>query len=329
MRIFPIRASTLLLIVLALLAHGGAQGTQLAPGRHQLYLLHGDRERTYHVLVPTQAARGAPLPVLLAFHGGGGNPDQFRRQVGLDELAEREGVVVVYPAGTGRGQRNLLTWNAGVGCCAYARDANVDDVGFVLALLTDLSNRLRIDDARIYATGHSNGAGMVYRLAAQAPGVLAAIAPVAGASMGIDRSLAQPIPLLHIHSVDDPRALYLGGLNLDTGTDTPHEHSPVPNELAFWVNLNGCGPEPELLELRSTAGAAGDGSNGDPPQLAEQLAWPCPASTPVVHWRLSGVGHGWPGTTHGIRPPAGNTTELISATDEIWSFLSRFQRADE
>ena len=53
---------------------------------------------------------------------------------------------------------------------------------------------------------------MAYRLAAEAAERIAAIAPVAGAMQLAAFAPARPVPVLHVHSVDDPRALYAGGL---------------------------------------------------------------------------------------------------------------------
>ena len=73
------------------------------------------------------------MPVVLNFHGGGGNAAAHRDYVRMDPLADREGFIVVYPNGTGRLEEKLLTWNAGL-CCGYAANEKVDDVGFVRAL---------------------------------------------------------------------------------------------------------------------------------------------------------------------------------------------------
>jgi len=80
----------------------------------------------------------------------------------MNRLADREGFVAVYPAGTGVFRARLLTWNAG-GCCGYARERGVDDVGFVVNLLEAIAERAPVDATRVYATGLSNGAMMAYR----------------------------------------------------------------------------------------------------------------------------------------------------------------------
>lgn len=81
-----------------------------------------------------------------------------------------------------------------------------------MALLRELARGVPLDPTRVYATGHSNGAMMAYRLAVDAPERIAAIAPVAGMMVTDRFPPARPVPVLHIHSVADPRALYAGGL---------------------------------------------------------------------------------------------------------------------
>ena len=122
--------------------------------------------------LPPQAGDGQPLPLVINFHGGGGEPLGHERYSGMDDLADEEGFIAVYPAGTSRFGDRLLTWNAG-GCCGYAQEESVDDVGFVRALIDDLSTVTLIDRSRIYATGLSNGAMMAYRLAAEIPDQIA------------------------------------------------------------------------------------------------------------------------------------------------------------
>jgi len=301
-------------------AEAGTAPPRLAPGQYEVAVTHDGRNRYYLVYIPASASAGGPLPLLLAFHGGGGNPAQFKRSAGIDRVAEREGFIVVYPAGTGLG-RLLLTWNAGRECCGRALNLGVDDVGFSRTVVDDLARRVAVDRTRVYATGHSNGGGMTYRLAIEGSDLVAAAAPVAGASMGISRAGARPIPLLHIHSVDDPRALYDGGLGPEfPGTDSRVNHSPVVDDLAFWRGVNGCVGEPVEREVRT-------GGENAPGQRAERLVWSCRPGTPVEHWRLHGVGHGWPGDTEsGREDTIGPRTSVILAAEEVWAFVRQFSK---
>jgi polyhydroxybutyrate depolymerase len=289
---------------------------ELGAGSHDLSIAVGGERRHYVVHLPARSPGDPPVPLLLAFHGGGGNGQRFREYAGLDAIANREGFAVAYPDGTGRLGRRLLTWNAG-GCCGRAARENADDVAFVRALVGELAQRVRIDPARVYATGHSNGGMMSYRLAVEAPDLVAAIAPVGGAMILGTPELASPVPVLHIHSVDDPRALYEGGLGPPFPL-TRHRvlHSAVETELSRWVAANGCAVAPHVLE-RSTDPESG--------HTATLLSWePCESGSPVLLWRLTGAGHGWPGS-EGRSPErlVGPRTEVISAAEETWRFLSR------
>jgi polyhydroxybutyrate depolymerase len=292
----------------------------LTAGDHELDLQFEGRSRYYLAHVPPAAANGEDLPVLLALHGGGGNPDQFESDSGFDQVSDREGFIVLYPAGTGVLPRTLLTWNAGTDCCGYALDENVDDVDFLLAVIDDISSRTRVDHRRIYVSGHSNGGIMAYRMAAEASDRIAAIAPVAGAMQVSDFAPARAVPVMHIHSVDDPRALYDGGL----GPPFPLGgrqvlHQPVMVGLLSWVARNGCSAEPTILEER-----VGQPGTLDEGHRAEKLSWaPCTSGAPVIHWRLHGSGHGWPGRT--LTPAEesllGEPTQLVDAAEEVWSFV--------
>jgi polyhydroxybutyrate depolymerase len=291
-----------------------------APGSHDLSLRDGRRERTFVVHTPPGAGT---LPVLVAFHGGGGNARGFSAYAGLDVLSDREGFVVVYPDGTGPLARRLLTWNAG-GCCGDGQRQDVDDVAFTLAVLRRVASELPIDATRVYATGHSNGAMMAYRLGAEAAERIAAIAPVAGA-MTLDRfAPSRPMPVLDIHSFDDPRALYAGGVGPPfPGTDIRVTHPPTLEALERWIVHDGCPAESRQADERHTRAGARV-------QTATLLVHePCASGAVVAHWRLSGVGHGWPGS-HSALPERimGPDTTVIDAGQEVWRFVRRFSRPD-
>ena len=189
----------------------GHAASKLSAGNHTLSFMHDGRDRSYIVHLPPQVDSGQGLPVVLNFHGGGGRASGQQKYALMDNTADDHGFVVIYPNGIGRFKKRLLTWNTGK-CCGYAMKENVDDVGFVIALLDDISQKTNIDRKRVYATGLSNGAMMSYRLAVEASAHIAAIAPVAGAMMVETFIPKHPVPVMHIHSIDDPRAIYGGGL---------------------------------------------------------------------------------------------------------------------
>ncbi len=212
----------------------------LAPGDHSIILKHGGRERSAIVHVPPTATDNRELAVVLNFHGGGGHGANQQEYSLMDRLADREGFITVYPNGTGRFAKRLLTWNAGT-CCGYAALNNVDDVGFVRALIGKLAESVPIDRRRIYATGLSNGGMMAHRLAAEAGDMIAAVAPVAGGMVLPAIKSPRAVPVMHIHSVDDPRALYNGGLGPPFPlTNSRVLHPSIDQVISLWVKHNGC-----------------------------------------------------------------------------------------
>ncbi|HEU4428104.1 MAG TPA: PHB depolymerase family esterase [Myxococcota bacterium] len=311
-------------LALSLASAAAAKDERLAPGDHALPLSHARIARSYVLHLPPAARGDASLPLVIAFHGGGGNAKGFQAYAGLDAVADREGFAVVYPNGTGRLAPRLLTWNAGR-CCGFAMDEKIDDVGFARRVIEAVAEHAPIDRARVYATGHSNGAMMAYRLAAEAADEIAAIAPVAGA-MNLRREFApaRSVPVLHIHSVDDPRALYAGGDNKSfAGTKIHHE--PVVAGLQQWEKRNGCSGAGKELERRSTPAQNGDGEH-----TAIHIAASCPAGAAVEVWKLTGAGHGWPGIDPGPLPERmmGPHPNVISAAEEAWKFFARFRLAE-
>lgn len=295
----------------------GEAPARLGPGDHEVGLRHGGLDRYYLVRVP--AGGDGPRPLVLMLHGGGGNPEGMKAGYGMDRVAEREGFVVVYPAGSGRLDRRLLTWNAGT-CCGWARDNAVDDVGFLRAVVADVGSRVAIDRARVYAAGHSNGAMMAYRLAAEAGDLVAAVVGVAGAMVcDPPRPGAPAVPVMHVHSVDDPRAPWAGGLGPPFPlTNHRVQHTPVERALAAWVAHDGCAADPTReAPLRDAQG-----------HTAERSTWSGGRDgAEVVLWRLTGAGHGWPGGAPQVSERlVGPATAVIDASFEAWAFLRRFRR---
>ena len=279
----------------------------LAAGNHTIAL----GERSYIVHIPQ--AQG-PLPVVINIHGGGSNAAQERLYTGMDAVADREHFIVVYPNGTGRAAR--LVFNAGT-CCGAAPMEHVDDVAFIRSVIDDLAKKTAIDRTRVYATGMSNGSMMSYRLAAEAPDLVAAIAPVSGAMVLRQFHPTLAVPIMHFHSVDDPVALYNGGLGLPfPGANSHAINPPVEEQLAKWIAHNGCPATPKIEKRLS-----GNGTTA-----TKMVYAPCSSGAPVVFWKLTGSGHVWPGQTSAAERILGKANLLVDANEEIWAFFRNFTR---
>ena len=304
-----------------------ASSISVAPG----VIVHVKRStgRSYLGHFPPGAQPQSGWPLVVFLHGGGGNAVQFMQQLQVQEFANANGFAVMFPHGTGTAlaKESLLTWNAGPGKCGYAAKTNADDVGFILACVQHFSERIApVDPLRVYATGFSNGAMMCCRLAADraASQVFAAVAPVNGCCISDEASFnpARPVPMLYIHSVDDPRALYDGGLGPPFPmTNKRVLHDQVDAFLAQRVQANGCQGPPRQLDSRTD-------SNG---HSATLLGWfGGPAGTEILHWKLTGGGHAWPGIEQRGRMTeriCGPSTFVLDATKEIWTNFSSHPKA--
>ena len=294
----------------------------LAPGNYSFTLKHDGADRSYLVHMPPQAAGGALLPVVLNFHGAGSDGKMQERYSRMDEAADRDGFIAVYPNGSGRFNSHL-TWNAGF-CCAYAMTHLVDDVGFAMALIDDLAARTPIEKRRVYATGISNGGMMSYRLAAQASTHIAAIAPVAASMVTKTFMPKHPMPIMAFNSVDDPLLHYSGGYGTSVLSLFRRNlgNPGVEKVLAKWRKFDGCPEQPQVGP--SLTGKPGDADAGN---TATRYAWgPCNNGTEIVLWKLTGAGHVWPGGMQNVLPHLlGTSTKLIDANEEMWRFFVKFE----
>jgi polyhydroxybutyrate depolymerase len=298
------RSLTLCLFLLALAPAAYAQS-----GNHTISLQVGGRTRTAIVHVPPGYVAGTPVPLVLLFHGGGGNGAQAERAYGMDPISDRENFIVVYPNGTSGSSLPLLTWNA-ANCCAYAYENGVDDVGFVRALLDELERQYTIDPRRVYATGMSNGAMMTYRLGCELADRFAAIAPVSGSQNDPSCMPSAPLSVIAFHGKQDQHVPYYGGYGSESVY--PHYDTPVSSAIALWVARDACSPTPATVTSASGNIVTDTYSGGI-------------GGSEVVLTTIDDGGHAWPGA-------AGSTGDApnreIDASELIWAFFERHPKVD-
>ena len=310
-----IMSSVTLLLACRAPARQPTPETTLAPGDTTRRLVHDGRERSYVVHVPPGYDPAQPVPLVLVFHGGGGNAENVQRMTGFNATADAEGFIVAYPNGSGRLKEKLLTWNGGT-CCGfdklttggYAVEQDIDDVGFVKAVIEDLDAVANVDRRRIYATGMSNGAIMSYRLACELSDVIAAIGPVA-ATQNVERCEPErPVPVIHFHGDSDQHAPYDGGAGSQSlaGVD----FASVEETISFWVKHNGCASEPQV----ETSGP-----------IAHTAYTACEQDADVELYTILGGLHAWPGGQPGWRR-GDAPTPALSATDRMWAFFEAHPR---
>lgn len=278
------------------------------PGTYTYVFNFQNIDRYYKVHLPLSYNPEKPIPVIFAFHGGGGNMEiqSTNRFYKLISFSERQGVVLVFPNGHSPFKSGkLATWNAG-NCCGQARDQKIDDVGFIRELYQNLRQQIKTESKKVYAIGMSNGAMMSYRLACEASDLFKAIGAVAGTDNTIDCLPIKPVSILHIHATNDEHVNYQGGRGKKAASqDVVPEFTSVEGTLNKWKEILQCKgdfkvsrPKKEL-EIHELKG--------------------CQSGSQIKHIKLSDGGHSWPG---GVKPKGKDeTSKLISANDEIWKFF--------
>ncbi|MDO4549211.1 MAG: hypothetical protein Q4D04_14055 [Clostridia bacterium] len=124
--------------------------------------------REFYVFVPSDVKAGyvGNVPVLFAFHGGGGSGEEFACWSAWHRTAEERQFIVVYPTGH-RGNDGIkasTSWSA-------------DDLEFFKQVRGFVLENYSADATRVYATGLSQGSVMTHNVALYCPELVAAVAP--------------------------------------------------------------------------------------------------------------------------------------------------------
>jgi polyhydroxybutyrate depolymerase len=224
------------------------------------------------------------VPLVLALHGAGGNGRFMERYTGLTPAANGRGMAVAYPDAEGK------FWQL-----APSGEQAHDDVAFMRAVVDQLIATGCVDSTRVYATGVSNGGGMTARLACEMSDRLAAIAPVAGGYATLPPCAPdRPVSVLEVHGTADAAV----------------DYSQVAPFLAQWARIDSCGSGVSRMRLTLRT---------------LQVSWPrCAQGTQVLHVKLMGGPHAWPGTPIRRLPGYGNR---FSATQAVIGFFAPRRRS--
>ncbi|MGO9604985.1 MAG: alpha/beta hydrolase family esterase [Candidatus Binataceae bacterium] len=298
--------------VVAIAPRAHSAQAQTTPGDHQESLKFGSFDRTFIVHAPPAFDGKTKLPVVMMLHGAGGNGANAERETGWSGEADKEGFIAVYPeAMPGRPDEpsrfltNPRLWNDGSGRGRLAPE--VDDVGFLAAVIDHLEQSYAADPARIYVTGMSNGASMTFRAGIALANRVAAIAPVAGHLWMTDQQLTAPVPLLFIIGTADPLNPLRGGdIKLPWGNSEHRE--AVGKSLAEWRAMLGCADDARTVLDR----------NG-----IKELQWnKCTKGGEVLYYTVEGLGHVWPGGSSRLPERwVGKASNKLDATTVIWAFF--------
>ncbi len=185
--------------------------------------------RSYWLYVPPTYRATTPSPLVVGMHGGYESAEDFAKIANFESFAYRDHWILVFPEGLAN-----QTWNAGTEPPhSDAEIAQIDDKGFIKALIASLETNYNIDEQRIYATGISNGGRMAYSLACDTS-IFRAIAPVAAPLSDSTCSPTAGVSVFHVHGTADDVNPFDGGVTF--GDVVP----PAINALDFWANEDAC-----------------------------------------------------------------------------------------
>ena len=192
------------LLLISLPAIGSAQlnrRAELEPGfEWQEFKVDGvDREALVHV---PPSAKSTSTPVVFVFHGHGGTAGQAARSFAMQRYWPE--AISVYMQGLNTPGRLTDPEGKKPGWQAGISEQGDRDLKFFDAVLARLRENYKVDDKRVYSTGHSNGGAFTYLLWAARGEVLAAVAP-SGAAAGVQTlSQLRPKPVMHLTGENDP-----------------------------------------------------------------------------------------------------------------------------
>lgn len=232
-------------------APGPAQGLQI-----------GGLQRTYSVHVPPGAVTG----LVINLHGAGQTGRDQEAWTNYDAIADRHGFVVAYPDGVD------MSWADGRGGSVPERQG-VDDVGFLSALITQLTGEYGVNPGRVFVTGMSAGGFMAQRLACERADLVAAVVSVAG-TLGatVPCAPSRPVSVLAVHGDADPVVPFGGGPMVGRGG--PSVIVSAPELVNRWRAIDGCPPPVDAPGRSSSIG--------------------CADGTAVEFVIIGGGGHVWP-----------------------------------
>lgn len=271
---------------------------------------------------PRPAGHRGRSPMVVMLHGCTQDADQFMTSTRMNQLAEREGFVVLYPVQSPLANPNRC-WNWFLPA-HQARGKG--EAGAIAGLVEQVASERGVDRGRIYVAGISAGGAMATVLAASYPEVFAAVGVAAGlpyaaatdvtsalaamakgaapGTYGPEKVLAamgerkRVVPMLIIHGTADQRVV-------------PANADQLAEQ---WAAANGVTGRPTEVDVPAPP-------EGRPGRMA---IWADDAGKPVVERLLiTGLGHTWPGGD-----PAGTHVDPMgpSATDAVWKFFSSAPR---
>ena len=237
-------------------------------------LSHNDLNRSYITYVPNTYDGTKAFPVLFNFHGFGGDAGSYLVETNMHYAAHSNNYILVYPQGENDADGSSH-WNP----CPPSADnkSDVDDLGFVEALLSQVSSNYLVDNDRVYSVGYSNGGMMSYGLARHKSSLFAAFGSVSGTMLDCGEQPSHPMPVIVMHGTNDGTLPYDGN----------SYYTSIESTLDYWNAFNNTDASPKITSALDV------GENGSSIEIERYEYGQGDKDSSVEHYKVIGGGHDW------------------------------------
>jgi len=254
-------------------------------------LMVAGANRTYLVYLPMNVSENQALALVFVHHGFTMSGQAMHDITLYSNLADKEGIAVVFPDGEAGPNAAGAPWNVGTGVCGNGafEQASGDDFAFIEAMRTDVEVDQCIDHDHVFVTGFSMGGYFSHQVGCMRPDLARAIAPHSGGTHPFTGCVAGHKPVMIFHG---------------TG-DTLIDPNCAKSARDQWVAKNGCGSTVMTVNVK---GGHCEWSNG------------CPADGQVVLCLFDNLAHAWAGGAPNLMY---SDPSFESATQLQWDFFKQ------
>ncbi|HCL63744.1 MAG TPA: polyhydroxybutyrate depolymerase [Rhizobium sp.] len=293
-------------------AHAAGCGTTVSPGYHQLSMRSGGLDRQAVLFVPASYSGKVKVPVVFDLHGSNSYPRAQIARSRWDDVADREGFLLVAPQGGLDGKvEGTHAWNVP----GVTPGEGPDDGAFLKDVVETVKDRFCVDPGRIYASGYSGGGRMLsqyicngYADFTSAGFVMSLRAGYPLEKDGIWQPESQschpaaPVSIIAFWGSKD-------NINPFAGGGGAYWQYSGETALRRWAELNDCQGDMKVTKGERISSAEFD---------------TCKGGARILSYMITDGSHSWPGRSVGfaVGGSSDQATREVDAAGRMWSFFS-------
>ena len=251
-------------------------------------------QRIYRIYLPKKYSNSKKHPLILDFHGYASNGIRQEAISKFIPIANKHKIILVFPEGS-FGKNHVQGWNTGLHKTIVS-----NDVLFVSDAISQLQSNFCVDPKRIYATGFSNGGGMVSRLMCLMGKRIAAFAPVSASFVTSPGTCLneKPVSIINFHGTADRIVPYYGNF-------VKKEMSSFA-WISSWARHDRCSKKPKIVYKSG--------------RIVGYTFKRCYDHVSVLHYKIIGGRHTWPNAK--FKEKKNGKTYFVNVSAIIWNFFN-------